>query len=224
MIRTAAKWGARAASGLAGLVALYGLAALACALAPTSGRPQQPGPSDPAVFVCASATHADLVVPIRDDGVDRTGAFAAVTGDVPDSAWLAFGWGDYGVYRDTPRWADLRPGVAFAALAGLGPTTLHVLAVNPPRADGSCQRVGVDRAGRQALARFIRATVEDDAAGLPRLLDSPRAGEAFYAAHGRYSPFHTCNGWAAEALAAAGLPAARWAPFSFGVTWPLAGR
>ena len=33
--------------------------------------------------------------------------------------------------------------------------------------------------------------------------DAPRAGEAFYAARGRYSPFRTCNGWAAEALGGA---------------------
>jgi uncharacterized protein (TIGR02117 family) len=223
MIRTAAKWGARGAAGLAGSAALYGLAALACALAPSGGRPQKPGPFDPVLFVCASATHADLVVPIADDAVDWPGAFPAVTGAVPDGAWLAFGWGDYGVYHDSPRWRDLRPGVALAALAGLGPATLHVMAVKPPRG-GDCLAVGVDRAGRQALARFIRATVLDDPAGAPRLLDAPRAGEAFYAARGRYSPFRTCNGWAAEALASAGLPAARWAPFSFGVTSPLAAR
>jgi len=221
MIATTLKWAARAALGAAALLALYGLAALACALAPLAGRAQQVAPADPALYVCASAAHTDIVVPIRDAAADWPAAFPDVTSDVPDDAYLAIGWGDLGVYHDTPRWSDLRAGTALNALAGLGPTTLHVIAVKPPRRASDCIQIAIDRAGRQALANFVRDTGEP--AGRPRLIDSPRAGEAFYAARGRYSPWRTCNGWASEALAAAGLPVALWAPFSFGVTWPLTG-
>jgi uncharacterized protein (TIGR02117 family) len=221
MIGNPLKGAMRAALWLAGLLALYGLAALACALVPVSGRPQVIAAGDRDIFVCASMAHTDIVVPIDDDAADWPGTFAEVTSDVPQSADLAIGWGDLGVYHDTPAWRDLRPGTALRALAGLGPTTLHVIAVAPPADADDCVEIAVDHAGRQALARFIVETAETDPAGHPRLIDAPRVGEAFYAAKGRYSPWRTCNAWASEALAKAGMPVARWAPFSFDVTWPL---
>ena len=203
------------------LVLLYGLAAFASALLPAKGRPQSLAADDPALFVCASLAHADIVVPLNDEAGQWRAAFYAVAGNVPDSAYLAIGWGDLGFYRDTPRWSDLSAKTAFRALAGLGPTTLHVLAVNAPTQASACVKIRVDRQGREALSHFILATAQNDVSGHPRLIASPRAGEAFYAAKGRYSPWRTCNVWASQALAAAGMPAARWAPFSFDVMWPL---
>jgi uncharacterized protein (TIGR02117 family) len=217
------KWAARIVLFVVALPALYGLAALACALLPMSGRAQSVGADDLALFVCASLAHTDIVVPLRDDASDWRSAFFDVASDVPDAAYIAIGWGDLGFYHDTPRWSDLRAGTALTALTGLGPTTLHVLAVNAPRTASGCVEIIVDRAGRQALARFILDTANSDPSGRPRLIDSPRAGEAFYAAKGRYSPWRTCNVWASEALAKVGMPTAIWAPFSFGVTWPLKG-
>ncbi len=71
------------------------------------------------------------------------------------------------------------------------------------------------------MARFIIATAVVDMTDRARLIQSPRPGEAYFAAKGSYSPWRTCNVWASEALASAGLPTARWSPFSFGVIWPL---
>jgi hypothetical protein len=107
------------------------------------------------------------------------------------------------------------------AFAGASPTVLRVLAVHAPSGASGCVQIFADRAGREALSKFIVASTESDVSGLPRLIANPRACEAYYAAKGRYSPWRTCNVWASEALSAAGLPAAWWAPFSFGVTWPL---
>lgn len=203
------------------LVLLYGLLALVSALLPVKGRSQRVSADDPALFVCASLAHTDIVVPLNDEAGEWRAAFFAVTTNVPEDAYVAIGWGDLGFYQDTPRWSDLRAKTAFRALAGLGPTTLHVLAVNAPTRASGCMKILVDRAGRQALSAFILASAERDVSGRPRLIASPRAGEAFYAAKGRYGPWRTCNVWASEALAAAGMPVARWAPFSFGVMWPL---
>jgi uncharacterized protein (TIGR02117 family) len=221
MMRTTLKWAVGTPLCFVGAMALYALTALAAALLPVSGRAQSLTADDPAIFVCATFAHTDIVAPIHDDATDWRGAFFDVASDVPDSAYLAIGWGDLGFYRDTPRWSDLRFSTALTALAGLGPTALRVFAVKAPTNAGGCIKIIVDRAGRQALARFILATAENDGADRPRLIDSPRAGEAFYAAKGRYSPWRTCNVWASEALAKAGAPIALWAPFSFGVTWPL---
>jgi hypothetical protein len=160
MIRTVLKWAARIVLFVVALPALYGLAALACALLPLSGRPQSADADDPALFVCASLAHTDIVVPLRDDSSDWRGAFFDVASDVPDTAYIAIGWGDLGFYHDTPRWSDLRASTALTALAGLGPTTLNVLAVNAPRAASGCLEIVVDRAGGQALARFILDTAD----------------------------------------------------------------
>ena len=220
MVATIGKWTALPVLGLVALLLLYALAALACALLPLGGRTQSVGADDPALFVCASLAHTDIYLPLRGDGGDLRSAFFAVAGDAPDDAYIAVGWGDLGFYRETPRWADLRFSTAFRAFAGLGPAALRVRAVNAPASE-SCVRIAVDPAGRKALARFILASADNDAAGFPRLIEQSGPGEAFYAAKGRYSPWRTCNVWTAEALAEAGLPTAVWAPFSFGVTWPL---
>lgn len=198
------------------LVLLYALAALVAALIPLGGRAQ--ADDGPPLFVCASPVHSDIVAPL--DPRWRA-AFPDAAENLPDRAYLAIGWGDLGFYRDTPQWRDLTLRTALRALAGLGPTTLHVLAVHAPAQNPACARIAVDRAGREALARFILASAENDESGRPRLIASPRWGESFYAARGRYSPWRTCNVWTRDALAAAGLPAAAWAPFSFGVMWPL---
>jgi uncharacterized protein (TIGR02117 family) len=200
---------------------LYGAAALGCALFPSAGRPQLETAADPPIYMCASLAHTDIVMPIGDDASDWRATFPRIAGDMPDTAYLAIGWGDLGFYRDTPSWSDLRPGIALRALSGLGPSTLHVIAVIRPAEGLGCLRMTADRAARLALARFVADSAKRDAAGKAILLGMPRQNEGFYAANGRYSPWRTCNVWASEALASAGLPAARWAPFSFGVIWPL---
>ena len=221
LIKNVLKWAMRAVFCGSALLALYGLAALAFALLPVSGRVQSIADGDRIILACASIAHTDIVVPIDDDAGDWSRTFAAATFDMPRSADLAIGWGDFRFYRDTPVWADMRLSTALKALAGLGPTTVHVIAIDPPADTSDCIKIAVDRAGRQALARFIDDTVETDSGGYPRVLDAPHAGEVFYAAKGRYSPWRTCNVWASEALAKAGMPVALWAPFSFDVTWPL---
>jgi uncharacterized protein (TIGR02117 family) len=221
MMRSVAKSAAWAISAPIALILLYGLVALVCALLPARGRAQSLAADDPALFVCASLAHADIVVPLSDEAGGWRSAFFAVAGDVSDSAYIAIGWGDLGFYQDTPRWRDLTATTALRAFAGLGPTTLHVLAVNAPTRVDGCVKIRIDRTGREALAHFILDSAENDASGFPRLIASPRAGEAFYAAKGRYSPWRTCNVWASEALAAAGMPVAKWAPFSLSVMWPL---
>jgi uncharacterized protein (TIGR02117 family) len=221
MNRSAAKLAAWVMLSPLVFVLLYGLVALLSAMLPSKGRAQAIAAYDPALFVCASPFHTDVVVPLSDVATNWRRAFAAVAGNVPESAYLAIGWGDLGFYRNTPSWRDLTVGTAFTALAGLGPTTLHVMAVNRPVGVNACVKIFVDRAGRVALSDFILASAEVSASGLPRLIESPRWGEAYYAAKGRYSPWRTCNGWTAQAMAAAGMPRASWAPFSFDVMWPL---
>lgn len=216
MIRGAFRTGARLFAALLLLAVLYFIAALGFALFPASGRPQQ-ADGEAVVYVCTSLAHADIVMPSRDPLIDWTTLFPAVTPPgLPAEAYLAFGWGDLRFFRETPTWADVRLPIALGALAGLNDTALRVVAVNPPSADPDCQPLRIDRAGRQALIDHIRATLVQQQPVVQTGL------EAYYLAKGRYSPLRTCNQWVAEALAAAGLPHARFAPFSYSITWPLA--
>ena len=202
---------------------LYLIAALGFALFPASGRLQQ-ADGEPIAYVCTSLAHADIVIPSRDLLVDWSALFPAVTPPgLPAEAYLAFGWGDLRFFRETPKWADVRLSTALGALAGLHDTALRVVAVNPPATDPDCRSVRIDRAGRLALIDHIRESLIPDAAGgHPRQPVAQTGLEAYYLAKGRYGPLRTCNQWVAEALAAAGLPYTRFAPFSFSVTWPLA--
>ena len=197
------------------LSVLYVAIALGFALLPEAGRPQQ-AESEPLVYVCTSLAHADIVLPSRDPLVDWSPLFPAVARpDLPAESYLAFGWGDLRFFRETPNWSDVRPAIALSALAGLNDTALRVVAVNPPANDPECMPLNVDRAGRQAMIDHVRATGSDPTPAAQNRL------EADYIAKGRSSPLRTCNQWVAEGLAAAGLPYARFAPFSFSITWPL---
>lgn len=202
-------------------VIVFMLAAIGFALLPATGRTQQAG-GEPTLYLCASLAHTDIVMPSRDALVDWAGLFPAVMPpNLPSEAYLAFGWGDLVFFQETPTWADTRMSTALAALAGRHDTALRVVAVNPPVANPDCLTLAVDRQGRQALIAHIRASLQPDSAGRAQQRPGGMGLEAFYLARGRYGPFNTCNQWAAEALAAAGLPHARFAPFSFSVTWPL---
>lgn len=196
----------------------YLIAALGFALLPAAGRPQQ-AEGEPVVYVCASLAHADIMMPSRDPLIDWRTLFPTVVPPaLPADAYLAVGWGDLRFFRETETWADVKLTTALSALAGLNDTALRVMAVNPPAADPECRPLRIDRAGRQALIEHIRASLADEAQHLP----AAQTGlEAYYLARGRYSPLRTSNQWVADALAAAGLPYARFAPFSFSVTWPL---
>lgn len=214
-MRGAIRFGIRLLAALLLLIVLYVAAALGFALWPQPGRTQQ-ADGEPAIYVCTSLAHADIMLPSRDPLIDWSALFPTVARpDLPAEAYLAFGWGDLRFFRETPSWADVRPAIALSALAGLNDTALRVVAVTPPANDPDCAPLEVDRAGRQALIDHVRATL---AAGTPAAQDRL---EAYYLATGRYSPFRTCNQWVAEGLAAAGLPSARFAPFSFSITWPL---
>ncbi|OWJ65281.1 DUF2459 domain-containing protein [Inquilinus limosus] len=210
--------------GFLGLAVLYIAVATALALLPLGGRAQQVAAGDPPAYVCATLTHSDIVLPARDDLADWTAVFpdAAPVAFVPN-LHVAFGWGDLTFYRETPRWADLRFRTAMAALFGGGPSALHVAYVMDPATAPGCKRLALDRAGRQALVDTIRGTAAlgPDGRGVLAAPAGTGTYEAFYAAHGTYRPWRTCNVWTADALRAAGAPTALWAPFSFGVMWPL---
>ena len=217
---------ARLLAGIVGvpllLLLAYVLASVVFALFPASGRPQQMKGGEPVLYVCASLAHTDILLPIRDPLIDWRALFPDNVPDgLPSDAYLAIGWGDLAFYRETPTWADVKISVALGALLGGHPTAFRVIAVNPPASGGECRSIKVDQAGRQAVIDHVVSKLVRDAAGRPLMQPGSRWPVAYYLTEGRYGLFHTCNQWASSALAAAGLPHALFAPFSFSVMWPL---
>ena len=206
--------------------AIYALAAVGFALAPASGRPQLAADAEPLVYVCASLAHTDIVLPLDDPLTDWRAIFPEVaTTALPPNTYLAFGWGDLRFFQETPQWSDLKVSTASAAFLGLHPTALRVLAIRAPAAgEADCPQLALDREGRKALIQHIRETLDLGPGGQAQLQPGGGRFEAYYLARGRYSPMRTCNQWVAEGFAAAGLPHARFAPFSFSVLWPLEKR
>ena len=202
--------------------ASYTLVALVSALLPVGGRVMADTSGEPPVFVCASIAHADLILPLHDPLVNWETLFPDVApARLPSGVMLAIGWGDLHFFRDTPTWSDVRFSTAARALLGRGTTALRVVAVNSPKDMPDCRRLALDKPGRQALIDYVRASLVPGADGKPQRQPGGEGLEAYYLAQGRYGPLNTCNAWASQGLAAAGLPHAWFAPFSFGVTRPL---
>lgn len=204
---------------VAGLLALYALAALVLGLIP-----RNPGFVETAdgveIYVRTNGVHADLVVPTRWNGIDWDAEFPArdMSALVAPSRWIAFGWGDRGFMLTTPTWVDLRPGTAFVALSGLGRGAMHVEYVESPGAY-SARRVRLSAEQYRRLVAFIRDAFVRDASGAVRRIDA--AGyfgtDAFYEAVPTYTFWNTCNEWTRRALATAGVTTAWWAPLDIAV-------
>ena len=124
--------------------------------------------------------------------------------------WRAFGWGDRDFYLNTPRWQDIRPGTAVAALVGSGDTLVHVDDLDDFLPDENWRplRLRADEYAR--LRAYIAATLKPGGKPIPGYT----ARDRFYPARGRYSALVTCNVWTGRALTAAGIRTGIWTPFS----------
>jgi uncharacterized protein (TIGR02117 family) len=214
-LRNPVKYAIRFVGTVLLLLAAYVGAALLSATFLVLGRTQVATIIAP-IFVCADDVHADFVFPALDADSNWQGTFPTVaTPDLPPDAYLTIGWGDLVFFTEIPNWGDVRPQHVIAAFAGTNPVALRVVATRQPQKSERCFELTLDRAGRQALADYVKAS-----AATGEIRQSSKY-EIFVPAKGRYGPFHTCNQWIANGLAAAGAPHAWFSPFSFGVTWPL---
>lgn len=183
------------------------------------------------IYVRSNGVHAEFVLPARGTH-DWTREFPLLAivdysrlTSLAGFDWIAFGWGDRAFYLQTPRWTDLRPGVALNALAGRGPAAMHVEYVARPQ-DQHAVRVEIDAAQYRKLVDYVRAGFARDAQGAAIRIDHPGyfATDAFFEGTGRYSPWLTSNEWVRRGLAQAGIRTAAWSPFDVALFWHLAAR
>jgi len=154
-------------------------------------------------YVAGHDRHAGIIVDRRD--------FAAVldleTPDFLTRDWLEFGWGDADFYQD--RGESFLLGLK-AVLLPTG-AVMHVHAFSgAPSSNFSKSEVlelPLTDGGYADLLAFLKAAFKRDGGGRVAPLGPGLYGlSRFYAAEGTYHAFHTCNTWAAEALAAGGFP------------------
>lgn len=136
---------------------------------------------------------------------------------------VAVGYGNRQFYLDTPTWAELSPATAFRALAGTGPTLLHVEHVHDPRPDRITRRIVLRTEEYRRLAEFVRArfALGADRRPVPLLGRGYGPSDVFYEANGGYSFVMTCNEWTGRALRRAGVRTGLWTPLEQSIMWRL---
>ncbi len=175
----------------------------ACAGPGTPSPAPVPGEPHASIYIVNEGKHAGLIL----RKADIPAGFIPESSDFPEADYLELGWGDWDYYQSGD------PGLWLTLKAAFWPTAsvLHVAGIEG------------DIAGRYAGYEWIRLDLAPRPfAGLAGYVDrsfarngSPRASPVgpehhedgrFYPANAKFHIFHTCNGWLAGALAAAGYP------------------
>lgn len=173
----------------------------AAPIAETSGRTGD----EPAVglWVLDHGWHTALVV----RRADAERALWPEVDDFPGATFIEVAWGDRDFYmaRSPSAWLAIK-----AALRTSG-SVLHVVgletAIRTAFPGAEIVELRLPSASFVRLTRFVADEFQRDAAGQAARLGPGLYGtSAFYAAHGSYSLFNTCNTWVARALAAGGIP------------------
>lgn len=179
------------------------------------------------ILLISNGVHSGLILPIQAAGIDWTRLFpASQTGAghlQPGWDSMEIGWGDRQFYLETPNRSDLNLITALSALTGLNDSVLHVEYQPTPKPAADTVALTLSPAGYRRLAAYIRSSAILDGTGTAHWLPGRHYdnNDAFYAAHGHYSPFVTCNQWVRNGLAVAGVRVPLWAPFDKALFWQL---
>lgn len=201
----------------------YLLAALGGALLPANPRWQAPD-NGIIIYVRSNGVHTSLVLPVIAHDVDWGAYLVAIGPERPLASHdhVSFAWGQREFYLTTPQWADLRAGVAFRALMGMGDSLMHVEHLRAPRPGPHMRVLRLTPAQYRRLALFIDASVarRDNGAILPVRRGYGEA-DMFFAARGTYDLLRTSNVWTGAALRHAGVRMGVWTPFAQSIMWRL---
>lgn len=201
------------------LPVLYLLAALIGSLVPVNRNWTEPAQGT-TVYLVDNGTHADLLMPIKAQGLDWAPLFPQRDFAAVDSSagFIAFGAGEENVYLNTPTWWDITPRTLWSALAG-GQRVMHVEVEPSPAFAAHEIRLRPEEYRR--LWAAVRADFVLDANRRPQRISHPGYGpaDAFYLARGRQSAISTCNVRLAHWLRLAGVKTSAWPPFVKTLTW-----
>lgn len=206
--------------GLAGLVAVYALAAVG--LSRITLEREADTREEVAIYILTNGVHTDIVVPARSEQMDWTQKIRYAHTVAADSTYeyLAMGWGDKGFYLETPTWADLKASTAFNAAFGLSTTAIHTTYYRRLPENEHCKKIMISKPQFARLTSYLTNSFQQDADGqVMPIATNAQYGktDAFYEAKGRYSMLHTCNTWANNGLKHSGLRCCLWTPFDTGI-------
>lgn len=167
-------------------------------------------PKTRTAYLASNGIHLNIVLPVRDNYADWQAFLpdAALSG----KSHVYIGWGSTAFYTQVPAWKDLRPGIALRALF-YDTGALNVVGADTPPPEGHhlVRTIHLDDLQYQTLVNDIQSQFHSRRA-LP-------GHPGFYAAHGRYTPFFTCNEWMRRRLRHIGLPVPLWSPFDRPLLW-----
>jgi len=140
---------------------------------------------------------------------------------LPQTKYVAFGWGDKQFYINTPEWKDLTIKTAFKALFLKSETAMHVTCYRNSFA--RWRKIKLCSSQLDSLNGYIEKSFQKNTNGsLQKIAVSGyNETDAFYAAKGSFSLFKTCNIWVNKALKVSGVETSVWSPFDLGVLYHL---
>jgi uncharacterized protein (TIGR02117 family) len=200
----------------------YFAAAIALGAVPRNAN-YQPYEGDDAVeiFVRSNGVHTDLVFPITTPQFDWQIQSVYQVFRPLDAKFthISIGWGDRGLYLNTPTWWDLTPRTAFVAIFGLGRSLMHVEVLTKPEPTMQVVRL------RISPNQYLRL-IDYALAGFDPTNTAALAGytptDTFFSANGTYHMFNSCNEWTRRGLSEIGVRTPVWSPFDIFLMWQLA--
>lgn len=224
-LRRALRIAAKSLAAILAIPASYFLAALILGLVPANVAWQEAEDGVP-VFVRTNGVHTWIMMPKVNTIMDwRPYARPDHLADPRYGAgdYVAISYGNRDFYLNTPTWGDLELHTALSALAGGGPTLLHVEHEHQPRPSEWQRPITLRPEEYRRLAEFIRARFRRDPNGrtIPLIGRGYRDWDMFYEAEGGYSAILTCNEWTGRALRAAGVRTGLWTPLEQSIMWRL---
>jgi Protein of unknown function (DUF2459) len=152
------------------------------------------------LFVARRGWHIDLGLAVE----DLSQPLAGIASHVPGSRYAFFGFGD----RHYLLAAKHNAPVLLAALwPGAGIVLLTDLSNSPQEAFGATNVITLQLDAEQMrdLQSFIWKSLRSHGGTVDVYREGPYDGSAYFLASEKYSAFHTCNTWGAQALKAAGF-------------------
>ena len=222
-----------AGAAVLALALAYVGAALVGTLWRSPSEGPMPGMATVRIWVIANPIHTDIVLPVRGpDTIANADLRPLINGAAfsADAATLdlwrdtvrhvAVSWGARTFFLGVPTWDRLRP--IHVATAVWDDSAFHLTLIDGPETIAGAVAVDLDEAQYARLLAALDASVRGGLAGaVPIRGAGYTTYDAFYEGVGAYTPLRTCNVWAGDVLAAAGVSVGRWTPLPQPLRWSL---
>jgi Protein of unknown function (DUF2459) len=154
------------------------------------------------IYVARRGWHVDVGYSAR----DLREPLRSLAAKLPKADYFFFGFGDKHYLDDEKN--QHGPRMLAALWPGAGIVLVTTLSAPPADAFGEAEVIAFPANPQQLTdsQEFIRNTLRAGEAGTDVYRAGPYKGSYYFLAVPRYSAFHTCNTWAAQALRAASYP------------------